>query len=111
MRQYMQAVLERERTFTADFQTEPYETAWAGEAIFYIKAHEVEGESPRLLARVQMSADGLDWVDEGTELAPLSEGGVIHARVRHFGGWLRLACRLEGTEPRFTLTIHLILKE
>jgi len=107
----MQAVLEREKEYAADFQTEPYETAWAGEATFYVKVHAIQGDGARLRARVQMSADGLDWVDEGTGLAPITSEGVAFARVSHFGGWLRLACALEGHDPRFMVTIHLILKE
>ncbi len=111
MRQYLQAVLEREHEYSDSFQTEPYEVAWAGEATFYIKVHSTHGESPQLLAKVQMSADGLDWLDEGTEFETIKEEGTSFVRVCHFGGWLRLTCELEGRNPRFTVTVHLILKE
>ncbi len=71
--------------------TEPYEAGWATEAIFYIRALEVQGKSSGAAAFVQISPDGIHWVDEGTTFAlPTAAGTVTFARVRHFGGYLRL---------------------
>ena len=111
MRQYVQAVLERKRPLEGVFQTEPYEAAWASEAIFFIRVDSVEGTDAGLKAKVQISADGRDWIDEGAEFPILSTPGSAFTRVSHFGGWLRLAGDVSGRQASFTVTIHLILKE
>lgn len=101
-------VLERLKEFSTDFQTEPYETAWASEAIFFIRLH--EAHQGRLQAFVQISADGITWIDEGSSFPTLTAAGDHFLRVSHFGGWLRLRCDLQGEDPRMKLTIHLVLK-
>jgi len=110
MRQVHTAVLERFGTFSADFATEPYEAGWAEEAIFFVRIDGVEGTEPALGGQVQISADGISWVDEGTALPAVSQAGVVFTRVRHFGNWLRLACRVSGRQARFRGTIYLCLK-
>lgn len=84
------AIVERNVEWSGEFATEPYEAAWASEAIFFVRALEV---SPNLAAtaRVQISADGIHWADEGSEFAlPTKKDAVTFCKVRHFGGWLRL---------------------
>jgi hypothetical protein len=47
------------------------------------------------LARVQISPDGIHWVDEGSVFElPQATGGVGFARVTQFGGYLRLRASL-----------------
>ena len=74
--------------------TEPYEAAWAGEAVFFVRVLElVRGAGgPAAEARVQISPDGMHWVDEGSgcDIAPEVES-LSFARTLNFGGWLRLA--------------------
>ena len=111
MRAFNTVVLERLRTFEGDFETEPYETAWASEAMFFVRIHEISGAGAALQARVQVSVEGIEWIDEGTSFAPKSEPGNSFVKVTHFGGWLRLACRVGGSDPRVKLTIALALKE
>jgi hypothetical protein len=60
---------------------------------------------------VQVSVDGIDWIDEGSSFAPVTAPGSAFLRVRHFGGWLRLRCRITGRNPRLKATVHLVLKE
>ena len=111
MRHFTTAVLERHRQYSGDFQTEPYETAWASEAVFFICAEGIEGRGSQLSADVQISADGIHWVNEGTRFEPITEPGDRFVRILHFGGWLRLSGRVEGEGAKFTTTIHLVLKE
>jgi hypothetical protein len=88
------AVVARGETWAGRVETEPYEAAWAGEAIFFVRALEAAPGAAALAvaARVQISPDGMHWVDEGTRLElPAQAGAVAFARVREFGGWLRLA--------------------
>jgi hypothetical protein len=102
------SVLERRETFTGDFACHPCEVAWAGEAIFFIRIEEI---SPDTLVRLraQISADGINWIDEGGALPSLGAPGNTFLRLEKFGGWLRLAGSVEGAS--IVLTVHLSLKE
>ena len=104
------AVVERNRTWKGGFETEPYEAAWAGEAIFFVRTLEVSGPAEGTQARVQISPDGMHWCDEGTEVTLSSEPGVTFCRVGQFGTYLRLAGELpEGAE--MVVIVYLTLKE
>lgn len=111
MRQFYTVVLERMQRYSGEFQTEPYETAWAGEALFFIRIHEMTGEKAVLNSRVQVSVDGIEWIDEGTSFPPIDSEGSYFIRVSHFGGWLRLANEVGGKNGEAKLTIQLVLKE
>ncbi|MDR7420699.1 MAG: hypothetical protein QN178_17525 [Armatimonadota bacterium] len=110
MRHIHTAVLERNGVFSEDFATEPYEAGWAEEAIFFVRVDAVEGAEPRLSGSVQISPDGIAWLDEGTSLPLVTSRGVTFTRVRHFGNWLRLACTVSGRDARFRGSILLCLK-
>ena len=112
MRNFYTVVLERMQTKEApSFATEPYETAWAGEAMFFIRIHELQGKNARLRSRTQVSADGMDWLDEGTAFPPIDKAGSYMIKVAHFGGWLRLFNEIEGEGAKAVLTVQLVLKE
>ena len=111
MRHAFTAVIEKNATFHGNFETEPYECAWASEARWFIHVAELEGDGASLSARVQVSPDGLAWCDEGSAFEPISAQGMSSLPVRDFGGWLRLDCGLEGADPRVRLMIYLVLKE
>lgn len=111
MRHSITTALERHCDYTESFQTEPYECAWAGEAIFFIRVQEMSGKDARLHAQVQLSPDGVHWTNEGTQFAPIHEVGVSFVRVTHFGGWLRLVGNVEGEDTRFNVNVNLVLKE
>ena len=110
MRKIHTAVLERVGHFSEDFATEPYEAGWAEEAIFFVKIDEIEGSDAALTGRVQISHDGMTWIDEGTQLPAIKQAGTIFTRVRHFGNWLRLACQVSGKGAKFHGMILLCLK-
>ncbi len=111
MRQSHTQPLARHRDLTGAFATEPYECAWAGEAIFFIRVQEREGAGAALHAAVQISADGVHWTDEGTTFETITDEGDYFVRVSHFGGWLRLNGNISGDNARFNVMIHLVLKE
>lgn len=117
----MTTTVEQRKDFTGDFDTHPMEGAWAAEAIFFLTIESLPGAGTVLKARVQISADGVNWMDEGTAFPALREAGHYFVKVRHFGGWLRLKGRVEessdagGDSPAAVpatanLTIHLALK-
>ncbi|HET7265679.1 MAG TPA: hypothetical protein VFL28_13525 [bacterium] len=104
------AVVERNVRWAGAFSTEPYEAAWASEAIFFVRTLEPGTLRTEAAARVQISPDGMRWADEGTAV-PLRAGlGVTFGRVSHFGGWLRLAGEL-GPGEALTVIVYLVLKE
>ena len=110
IRQSYTAVVERNRSWEGTFATEPYETSWAGEAIFFIRALKVSGTSGDRSARIQISPDGMHWCDEGTAVPlPGEADAVTFCRVNHFGGWLRLAGEL-SPGASLTVIVSLALK-
>ena len=111
MRNFYTVVLERMKFFTESFDTEPYETGWASEAMFFIRVHEMSGKNVKLNSMVQVSADGLEWIDLGTTFPTIERSGNYFIQVTHFGGWLRLRNEISGEHPSLKLTIHLVLKE
>jgi hypothetical protein len=110
MRNFQTVVLERMSWFTGSLRTEPYECGWASEAIFVVRVHDVEG-SPVLRATVQISVDGIEWMDDAAEIPRIDRVGSFFVRARHFGGWLRLDGSVDGEGARARLTIYLVLKE
>ena len=104
------AVVERNVQWRGAFATEPYEAGWANEAIFFVRAL---AASPGVggSASVQISADGMRWVDEGTRLQlPTRADEVTFCKARHFGGWLRLRGEVPEGES-LTVVVSLALKE
>ncbi len=73
VRRSFTAVIEKNATFTAPFDTEPYETGWATEARWFIRVLELEGE---LAIVPQISPDGLFWCDEGSSQTAIVRPGL-----------------------------------
>ncbi len=91
MRNAYTAVIARGELWEGAVCTEPYEAAWAGEAVFFVHVMEATG-SGVVVGRVQISPDGLHWVDEGTQMQFAAQADTVDfARVSNFGGWLRLS--------------------
>jgi len=110
MRNAYTAVIARGELWEGSVQTEPYEAAWAAEAVFFVRVLEVTGQgNSAAVARVQISPDGMHWVDEGATLmiSPQVES-LDFARVTNFGGWLRLAVTVpEGQGVKVVATLAL----
>lgn len=110
MRQSFTAIIERNVSWQTAFETEPYEAAWATEAIFFVRALEAQNVPPGAAARVQVSPDGIHWCDEGGAVELPTTTAVTFGRVRHFGGWLRLIGNLpDGASLK--VIVYLALKE
>ncbi len=67
MRQSHTAVIERNSEWCGAVCSEPYEVAWASEALFFLRVLEASAQLSIHL-RVQISPDGLHWCDEGSTL-------------------------------------------
>ena len=111
MRQFQTTVLDFKFAYSTSFESSPFEAAWASEALYFIRVEEVAGENAALAAHVQISVDGIRWVDEGTCIGPLTSVGDYFMKVSHFGGFLRLRVVISGQDARFQLTNNLVLKE
>jgi hypothetical protein len=111
MRHFHASAVERRNYFEKQFEIHPMEAGWASEAIFFIIVEEVEGNEPGLNAQVEISADGINWIPEGTSFPVITQSGHYFARVKHFGNWLRVSGQIGGEKARFKLSVHLHLKE
>ena len=109
MRRSYTAVVERGEPLRGDFTTEPYEAGWASEALIFVRILEAP-EDAALSARVQVSPDGMHWLDEGAALGPL-QGGMAFVRVREFGNWLRLAGTVAPAQAAVKALVYFALKE
>ncbi|TZF81872.1 hypothetical protein FW774_17660 [Pedobacter sp. BS3] len=110
MKNFQASAVERRITVTHDFASHPMEAGWASEAIFFIIVEEVSGAQATLETSVEISADGINWIDEGTSFAAIHSPGHYAAKVSHFGNWLRVHGKITGTNPAFKLSVHLHLK-
>ena len=100
------AVVERNIEWKGSFATEPYEVGWSKEAIFFITALKGSSQSN---GRVQISADGMRWCDEGTIInLPKKEGETTFCKIKHYGNWLRI---IGYTNESITVLVTLSLKE
>jgi hypothetical protein len=111
IRRSFTAVVARNEPWTGEVATEPYECAWASEALFFIRALDAKGPLRAAKARVQISPDGIHWVDEGTVFPmPAATGDLSFGRVRRFGGFLRLVARIPA-RASVKVLVTLALKE
>ena len=105
----MTAVLERNRTVTEDFCTEPYEIPWAAEARFFVHVLEVSA-GVELAFTTEISPDGLHWCRLDDTAHRTADTGLTSWSVTGFGQWLRLRCRVTGERPAAKLRIYLVGK-
>lgn len=108
MRESYTAAIERNVVCGKDFSSEPYEAAWADEAIFFIRILDPRPEGTFKFA-ADISPDGMRWCAEGAqcEIAEGADLGFI--RVKHFGGWLRIR-RIDAAAPEPKVIVYLNLK-
>lgn len=108
LRENITAILARNEIWTGNAATEPYEAGWAAEAVVFIRALKPpSGHQP--VARIEISPDGMHWVDEGTRVdLPAGRDDVVFARLGCFGNWLRVVADFpDGSETCLLITLHL----
>ena len=111
MRKFHATAVERRIEVTDSLEAHPMECGWASEAIFFLIVEEVSGQDARLNVAVQVSADGINWLNEGTWFDYIHEPGHYFAKVSHFGNWLRVYGEVTGEDAKFKTSVHLHLKE
>ena len=107
MKQFNASHLEIKKWFTGRFETHPYETGWADEAIFFVMIEHIKGENPTLTAHVEISHDGVNWASDGSSPVTVSGRGLHPIKVQpNFGNWLRLAVNIDGGDLFLNIQIH-----
>lgn len=108
LRECQTAVVARNEAWSGTVATETYEAGWAREMVIFLRLLECEGEPSEVDAAVQISPDGLHWVDEGSRLAfPQTVGEVTFVRLSHFGQYVRLRSELpDGLACKVIVTIN-----
>lgn len=109
LRHSANAVVARNEAWQGSVASEPYEVGWALEAVIFVRALAVLGDLSGTEFRVQISADGMHWVDEGSRFpAPARQDETTFCRVSRFGAWLRIAAELPpGAVLRPLVTLSL----
>ncbi len=109
LRENITAVIARNEAWSGSSATEPYEAGWASEAVLFVRALAVDGAPGRIPAKVQMSADGMRWIDEGTVFDLPTDTAVDQcARIGRFGNWLRIQADVPaGVSIKVLVTLHL----
>ena len=111
LRRSFTAVIEKNTTWNANFETEPYEAGWAAECRWFVRIMTIEGGDASLSITPQISPDGLFWCDEGHAPVVMIKPGVYSLALTNFGNWLRLRAEVGGTAPSVKVMIYLVLKE
>lgn len=97
LRRAFTAVVERNVNITDGFVTEPYETAWASQARWFV--HVLEGaETARLSFASEVSPEGLTWCPHETPAIAITGGGLATLPLTAVSPWQRLRFKLEGAE-------------
>jgi hypothetical protein len=109
LRDSLTAIVARNEPWSGKVATEPYEAGWASEAVIFVRALSVKKVPAGIKFKVQISPDGMNWVDEGTRFPmPAKPEAVTFAKVREFGTWLRIIADLpKGASMKAVVTFQL----
>lgn len=110
MRESYTAVIERAKPVRSEFESEPYETGWADEATIFVKVREGLPDTATLRSWIQVSPDGIDWVDFGVNVPPINGSAMTFVTVTGFGHWIRVAGSVDDPDAVVRLSIYLALK-
>ncbi|MFT4028734.1 MAG: hypothetical protein QM675_02570 [Protaetiibacter sp.] len=90
MNESLTVVIERNADFASEFLTEPYETAWAREACWFLVLDEQPDPGVTITVTTEISPDGLNWCAQDRALTLPAGERVTSWANRDFGGWLRI---------------------
>lgn len=108
MRDAYTAILVQGEEWAGYRESEPYEAPWASEVVLFLRLLDGTTTSGGAKGRVQISPDGINWVDEGTQIDIPVGDEVTFAKVSHFGQYLRLVATLpDGDRCRLLATLSL----
>jgi len=102
------AVIERNVTFEDVFTTEPYETAWAVEARWFVHVLEAS-PGARLEVAAEVSPEGITWCGHEARPVELQGRGLLTLALTQVGPWQRLRGLVSGPEAAVKVIIYLTL--
>ena len=95
MRQSHTAVIARNAAWDGPFATEPWEAAWATEAIYFVRLLPPGPLRVSMQYSVEISPDGIHWAELSQGTFEFDEQNSLwYRQLNHFGGWLRLSGRV-----------------
>lgn len=101
------AVIARRVPISGPFQTLPFEAGWALESIVFVQ---VEGSHPDLSIRVEVSPDGLIWLQRGDAVLLAANSPMIEIPLVNFGNWIRVNVDGASEQTGAKLLIHMVMK-
>jgi len=108
MRDAYTAILVQGETWSGYCESEPYEAPWASEALIFLRLLDGTTTPGGIVAKVQVSPDGMHWADEGATVELPKGEEVTFVKVRGFGHYLRLVATLpDGVECILHVTASL----
>src|SRR5688572_23413208 len=117
LRQIQTALVIDRQPVHGELAPEPYEAGWAAEAIAFVYVDRVPdgregGARPTLSLRVEVSADGRRWIDDGGAFDPIAATGGYRLKATHFGNWLRLVGAATGASAAdpFVVDVYWVFK-
>jgi len=108
LRKSFTAVVERNVAITDGFTTEPYETAWALEARWFVNVLDAPSGA-RLSLAAETSPEGLTWCAHESGPVQLAGPGLATLPLSQIGPWQRLRFSLSGAQS-VRVIVYLTLK-
>ena len=104
------AVVERNVTVSGRLETEPYETAWAGEARWFVHVLSADPKTTLQIAS-EISPDGLTWCPHEAPAAKRLGPGLITLPLTMLSPWQRLVLTSQPAEDPVKVIVYLTLRE
>lgn len=110
MKRSFTAVIERNITFQGRLESEPYETAWAGEARWFVHVLSADDKTTLQIAS-EISPEGLTWCPH--EAAPVSRigPGLLCLPLNMLSPWQRLVLTTQPDSNPIKVIVYLTLRE
>lgn len=97
---------------TVTGQSAALDVSTANEGMALLSVTAASGTVPTLDVKVQVSADGTAWFDEGTAFTQAVAAVTPAAKkLTNFGAFMRYVWTITGTTPSFTFVITTVLKK
>lgn len=102
------AVVERNVLVEGRLETEPYETAWAGEGRWFVHVLSAEPDAKLDIAS-QISPDGLTWCPHESHPVSRTGPGLLSLPLHDLSPWQRLVLTSPSARP-LKVIVYLCLK-
>lgn len=104
------AVVERNVTVQGRLETEPYETAWAGEARWFVHVLSADAGTELRIAS-EISPDGLTWCPHEAASVSRRGPGLLSLPLTLLSPWQRLVLTTEPSAQAIKVIVYLTLRE